>query len=50
LLILFFLVQGFMALRELKRRQAVGATPASASSSPTASEPSVPRQEQSTTS
>jgi hypothetical protein len=50
LLVLFFLVQGFMALRELKRRQTVGATPASASSSPTASEPSVPRQEQSTTS
>jgi hypothetical protein len=50
LLVLFFLVQGFMALRELKRRHTVGATPASASSSPTASEPSVPRQEQSTTS
>ena len=41
LLVLFFLVQGFMALRELKRRQAAGAT---------TSEPSVPRQEPPTTS
>lgn len=41
LLVLFFLVQGFMALRELKRRRAAGTT---------ASEPSVPHPEQSTTS
>ena len=41
LLVLFFLVQGFMALRELKRRQAVGAI---------ASEPSAPRPERPTTS
>lgn len=45
LLVLFFLVQGFMALRELKRRQAVPTTPASESPSPTATEPSVPRQD-----
>jgi hypothetical protein len=45
LLVLFFLVQGFMALRELKRRQTVAASPASPSSSPAAAEPSVPRQE-----
>jgi hypothetical protein len=45
LLVLFFLVQGFMALRELKRRQTVAASPASPSSSSAAAEPSVPRQE-----
>jgi len=47
-LVLFFLIQGLMAMRELKRRTAV-ASPASPTASPTA-EPSVPRQEPPTTS
>jgi hypothetical protein len=50
LLVLFFLVQGFMALRELKRRQTVAAISGSPPSSPAASEPSIPRQERPTTS
>ena len=49
LIVLFFLVQGFMALRELKRRQTAAASPASPSATPTG-EPSVPRQERPTTS
>jgi hypothetical protein len=49
LIVLFFLVQGFMALRELKRRQMAAASPASPSATPTG-EPSVPRQERPTTS
>ena len=47
-LVLFFLIQGLMAMRELKRRTGV-ASPASPTASPTA-EPSVPRQEPPTTS
>ncbi len=50
LIVLFFLVQGFMALRELKRRQTVAASPVSATSGAPASEPSVPGQERPTTS
>jgi hypothetical protein len=50
LVVLFFLVQGFMALRELKRRQILAASPASPVPSPTASEPAAARQEHPTTS
>ncbi len=44
-LILFFLIQGFLALRELKRRQTVPASPGSPSPSVTASETVLPPQE-----
>ncbi|MDQ6713635.1 MAG: hypothetical protein M3Z28_10690 [Candidatus Dormibacteraeota bacterium] len=50
LLILFFLVQGFMALRELKGRQRVAASPVSPTSSPAPTDPSLPRQDSPTTS
>jgi hypothetical protein len=44
-LVLFFLVQGFMALRELKRRQTVAAaSPASPPPGAAASDPSLPPQ------
>jgi len=42
-LVLFFLVQGFIALRELKRRQMAVVSPASPSSTATASDPLPPR-------
>jgi hypothetical protein len=48
-LVLFFLIQGFIALRELKRRQRAAASPTSPSSTATASD-ALPTQERPTTS
>ena len=50
LLILFFLIQGLIALRELKRRQMSGASPGSAAPVATPVESSIPPQEPPTTS
>ena len=50
LLILFLLIQGLIALRELKRRQMSGASPGSAAPTATPVESSMPPQEPPTTS
>ena len=47
-LVLFFLIQGFIALREMKRRQAIPASPGSPPPGATAPETSVPPQERPT--
>jgi hypothetical protein len=47
-LVLFFLIQGFLAMRELKRRSRVAASPGSPSSGGSASEMSSPPPEQPT--
>lgn len=49
-LVLFFLIQGLMALRELKRRQRSGASPGSAAPRATPAESSMPPEEHPTTS
>ena len=49
-LVLFFLIQGFMAMRELKRRQTVAASLGSPSTGVTTAEPSLPPQDHPTTS
>ncbi|TME56191.1 MAG: hypothetical protein E6I60_04420 [Chloroflexi bacterium] len=49
-LVLFFLIRGFMALRELKRRQTVAASLGSPSTGVTRTEPSLPPQDHPTTS
>lgn len=49
-LVLFFLIQGFLALRELKRRPQEAPSPGSPSSGATASETALPPQERPSTS
>ena len=49
-LVLFFLIQGFMALRELKRRRTAEASPGLSPSVPATSETAMPPQERPTTS
>jgi hypothetical protein len=49
-LVLFFLIQGFLALRELKRRQAIATSAGSPSPGATAPDPSLPPEERPTTS